>query len=255
MDFPFRRRLCFVMTSFGLVSCTLDPLLMDRVSLSLPCIPESWKGLDGIDCMLSWRDPRGKQRRQRVEPGGLVELELARGRCQALLFEPRIRGHPLKPGGAIYPWDLEFSPGLPSISVSAISLDWQGGWAASLFRILDEEGPGAGGFDLPRLAMEARRRLSDPWAIDPRIVARRLIEGSFRLDTLREPSLMELRLPGPGPWHPESPLAQLPSPIEGGYSALLYPGLQHLFGPDLELFVAPRGDSEPALIVMPLSTE
>jgi hypothetical protein len=221
------------------------------VELLVPPLPEAWAPLPGIRLFLTWRDVAGNLREREVLPGSLTNLELPRGRRRSLLVEARYRGRPLRAAGTLYPdWSLAVSGGIP-LMACRLEATWKDGWTAAVARYLEEGGEGAA-FDYSRLRAEATSRLADPWDLDPRVVARRLADRSFRSDLLRLPPAVVCTLPDPGPWVAESPFSALAQPVSGGFQAEIRPGLRHWFSPELELFVVCAEGGEPILLLRPL---
>jgi hypothetical protein len=235
----------------GFLACEFSPPGEEAVEIAIPTLPEAWKGLEGMELALSFRDSSGRWRELPVLAGETRSLALSSSRACAIIVEARNRGRALKPAGVIYPSGTRPRQTAFPVSVTRLEPSWRGGWTASVFRLLDEAGLPTG-YDFDRLEKEAAARLGDPWAIEPRTVARSLAEGSFRLDRLKAPDPLPVILPGPGPWVPASPFASPPVAIEGGYRAELVPGLRQFFSNDLELFVACGAETETVVLVLPL---
>ncbi|HTX72979.1 MAG TPA: hypothetical protein VMC79_09165 [Rectinemataceae bacterium] len=213
--------------------------------LRLPGIPDSWAVLSPLCFRLSWRGPSGTVQRQSAMPGSTLDLVLPRGRFQALLAEPLCRGRALRPAGALYPLDLDSgSLDVPAGGAETLRLSWLGGYLASVARELEASGLDPAAFNLTRLKTEVERRIADPWSLPATEVARRLAEGSFRADALRDPKLFPVELPGPGPWAAESPFARAPALLDAGagspgalYGASLPAGISLFLSRDLDLMV------------------
>ena len=218
----------------------------DRVhelSIAVPEVPSSWSCLSGIRMTVSWLDADGRSRSAEAEPGSTLPIEIARGFPQAILAQPSASGLPLRPAGALYP---DAFAGGNLGGMGELRLDWRGGYAASVARALERGGVDPSGFDLDALAGKAIERAGDPWLVEPLEVARRLAEGSFRIDLFRNAKRFPVSLPAPGPWAPESPFAG--SVLSGG-AAELPPGLRRFVGPGGEL-IASVGDAGEAFFAI-----
>jgi hypothetical protein len=225
-----------VLLSLVLASClrgswAISPRAeVHELRVLLPEAPPAWASLTGLRMSLSWRDPEGRGRNASAEPGSRPRIEVGRGFPQALIALPSASGRLLLPAGALYPQALTAAGG------EELLLDWRGGYAASLASALEEGGIDPAGFDLYALVDKALARSSDPWLLQPLEAARRLAEGSFRIDAFKEPERFPLALPGSGPWAPESPFAPAP---EGAALAVSLPeGLWRFVGEGKELFVS-----------------
>jgi hypothetical protein len=225
-----------VLLSLALGSCSsrgwaLVPAMRDHeIRVLLPEAPRSWSALPELRMTLSWRDPEGRLREARAAAGSSVSIEVERGFPQALVALPSSSGEPLLPAGALYPEALAAGGG----EGDELHLDWRGGYAASIAAALEGGGVDPAGFDLYGLVDKALARAEDPWLVSPLETARRLAEGSFRIDRYRRPKRFDLGLPGPGPWAPESPFAPMPE----GSTARLPEGLWRFLGEDAELLVS-----------------
>ncbi|MGO8693147.1 MAG: hypothetical protein ACLQMF_05680 [Rectinemataceae bacterium] len=209
-----------------------------RLLLVLPPLPDSWCALPGIRYRLSWRGVGGRWENAIADPGSEREIEVRRGRFQAVLAEPFAGKRHLRSSGALYPLDLSGPAfGLPA-GRDRLELSWMGGYVASVARAIERADLDPEAFNLARLGEEARARVSDPWVLSALDAARLLAADSFRSDCFKEPTRFPLSLPGPGPWVPESPFAAAPVAAEGGWSALLPPGTSLLLGGNLDLLVS-----------------
>ncbi|MDA8425169.1 MAG: hypothetical protein M0Z80_03450 [Treponema sp.] len=209
-----------------------------RLVLALPPVPGSWSTLTGLRFRIGWRGVSGRWESAVAEPGSEREIEVQRGRFQAILAEPFIGDRLLRPAGALYPLDLSGAAfSLPS-GADRLELDWMGGYEASVARALERADLDPAAFDLARLGEEARARVSDPWVLSALEAARRLAAGGFRSDYFKEPVRFPVVLPGPGPWAPESPFAAPPAACGGEWSALLPPGTSFFLGAALDLLVS-----------------
>ena len=230
--------------ALSLASCS-SPLGfpgLHRLVLLLPEAPASWSCLGEPSFELEWIGADGRREAARGGPGGRIEVRLPRGLSQAIVARPRLAGHELSPAGALYPSRLAAGEGrfvLPGSGPGELALDWAGGYAAEVWRQLEDWGLEPRRFDLARLAGEAASRAADPWAaLAPREAARRLAAGCFRADALRERAAFPASLPGPGPWAPESPLAAPPRAEAGAWAAELPEGSWRFVGREAELIVS-----------------
>jgi hypothetical protein len=146
----------------------------------------------------------------------------------------------MRPAGILYPQGLE--NGETERGIDLCRLDWQGGYAASLWRLLESGGVDPCSFDLERLVSGALERCSDPWRLEPAEVARRLISSSFRLSLYKDSERFPVSPPGSG-WSSESPF----SPVLGSPGSLPE-GLWRFLGPDEELFVSVNAQGAAAFV-------
>jgi len=205
-----------------------------RLLLVLPVPPPSWSFLPELRMALTWRGRGGLLRSALLLPGQSLEVEVDRGLPQAILALPSSSGRGLRPAGAIYPRD----------GGDELELDWRGGYAASLALALLGGGIDPWGFDLTRLADEACERWADPWLLPCLDAAQALAQQDFRIDMLGQARSFQVRLPGPGPWAPESPFGQAAVSTSASEAPLaqLPEGLWRFLGADEELLV--RVDAE-----------
>jgi hypothetical protein len=223
-----------------LVSCSRSFVLPLRdvnshaLVLVLPSPPESWAGLPDLAMAVSWRDPDGRLRSTVTAPGSRISIEVERGHPQALIARPSSAGRTLSPAGALYPEALTRSRGSSyDDDRDALYLDWIGGYAASIALALWSGGVDPWCYDLYRLADAALERSGDPWLISPLEAARRLSSLEFRIDAYKTPELMQVKLPDPCPWAPESPFA-----AAGTQVSLLPEGLWRFLGAEASLLVS-----------------
>jgi hypothetical protein len=187
---------------------------------------------------LSWMEPGGSLRSLLAEPGSRHEIKVRRGSPQAIVALPISSGRSLCPAGALYPEGLAGRKA--GEGMDELSLDWRGGYAASLFAALEGGGVDPCGFDLYALVDQAIARSSDPWLLAPLEVARRLTASGFRIDAFKKPKLMAVDLVPGRSWAPESPFAAAPVPLRSAAAeiAQLPEGLWRFVGEDSELFVS-----------------
>lgn len=179
----------------------------------LPSVPESWSSAGEFRFVVEWRDEGGLRREAFASSGSRLDLVLARGSEQAILAWPEFGLRRLKPAGALYPFDLEgFSASVPG-AVDEIRLSWMGGWTAELFECVRKAGGEAGLGNFRRIESRLTERGDDPWELDPRIAAERLMAGSLRADFFGKVERYAIAIPvDGGPWILESPLAPPPEP-------------------------------------------
>jgi len=187
--------------------------------------------------VVTWKAAGGQLRSASAIPGSTLRVEVDRGRPQAIIALPSVRGRALMPAGAIYPEGLA-APRPGGKGVDELTLDWTGGYAASVAADLEGAGLDPWAYDLSRLAREASARCSDPWLIPSLEAARRLSDLEFRIDAYKEPMRSPVELPGPGPWAPESPFEPAPE----SFTARLPEGICRFLNQDGELIVAVGAD-------------
>jgi hypothetical protein len=109
---------------------------------------------------------------------------------------------------------------------------------ASLSRRLVAGGYDPEAFNLARLKAVLDGANLDPWLLEPREAASRLVSGTFRSSLISEPRRFAVVLPGPGPWLLESALAPQPRAGSDGSRAVDLPeGTSLVLGPDASLAI------------------
>ncbi len=226
-----------------LASCSSPPaaVAVHELILVLPPAPAAWAFLPELLMRVEWRGPDGSPRALEAAPGGRIEIEVERGAPQALVARPSSAGRPLRPAGALYPIALAGSES--GKGADELSLDWRGGYAASIALALEGGGIDPACYDLYRLVDGAIARSGDPWLVGPVEAARRLADLDFRIDLYNEPPHTSVVLPGPGPWAPESPFAE-----EAASTASLPVGLFRYLGASSELFVSVDSEGRAASV-------
>jgi hypothetical protein len=226
------------------------------ILLVLPALPPGWDWLPDKGLDLAWREPGGRLRCLRAEPGSSVRIAVDRGLPQAILARPSSAGRGLRPAGALYPQGLSELPSAKAgLSGDAVSMDrlvlsWEEGYAASVALILADSGLDPWAYDLASLAREARARCGDPWLVPALETARLLASLSFRIDLFKEPRRFAVALPEPGPWACESPFAPAPA-VEEPPIAQLPEGLWRFLGQDRELLVRVDAEGGAAIVALP----
>lgn len=220
--------LCFAAILAGCSPATLGSLASHELVVVLPPLPGAWDGLPDPVMALAWKGPDGGRRFALAAPGSSLRIAVERGRPQAVLALPSSAGRSLLPAGALYPEALGGGAG------DDLTLDWLGGYAASVGLALEGGGVDPWGYDLYKLAREAYARCRDPWLLAALETAESLARGEFRIDRFTSPARLPFVLPGPGPWSPESPFAA--APVDG--VAMLPPGLWRYLGEGGELLVS-----------------
>jgi hypothetical protein len=208
----------------------------------LPQAPAAWASLPELRISLSWKGPEGRSRSLLAPFGSRQRIEVERGAPQALIARPYSSGRPLRPAGALYP--LALAAAESEKGVDELSLDWRGGYAASIALALEGGGIDPACYDLYRLVDGAIARSGDPWLVSPVEAARRLAALDFRIDLYGEAPRASVVLPGPGPWAPESPFAE-----EAASTASLPEGLWRYLGASSELLVSVDPDGRAAVLV------
>ncbi|MEI6386212.1 MAG: hypothetical protein WCQ50_06235 [Spirochaetota bacterium] len=259
-------------SSLAVSACSVLVAGTEIIELFVPALPPGWDGLSPIDLSLTWIDSEGRHRNMPVQAGTSVPVELARGRRQGILVEASYRGHALRPGGSVYPDDLQARAGLGFMGSERLLASWRGGWKASVARAIAEK-DSPEGYDLGRLEALAAVRLPDPWVLDPQAMALLLLRGGFSAAMVALPSTSDHALPGKVRWVGESPFqafnrSEPLSPAESvgpaaaenaealdtaSDTAALGPGLWHFFSPDLELLVGVFPDREAVVLLRNLS--
>ncbi len=209
--------------------------------LAVPSLPPTWALLPEQRMALTWRGPGGRLVSALAQPGSELSIEVERGLPQAILALPSSAGRGLMPAGALYPEGV--SEG------DRLSLDWTGGYAASLALALSGAGIDPWAYDLSRLAVEATRRCGDPWLRPALGTAEALAKRDFRIDAFGLPRRFAVSLPGPGPWAPESPFAPAGSVSGAGACVAQLPvGLWRFLGSGEELLVSVDAEGEAAFL-------
>ena len=235
---------------FGLVLAAVSLLLVacEQISrpsshalrLALPVTPAAWTFLPELELEVSWRDEKGVHVVSRAPLGGALTITVERGLPQAILALPLSRDRALRPAGILYPEGLE--RGETEGGIDLCRLNWQGGYAARVWRLLESGGVDPCSFDLTRLVGEAQARCSDPWIVDPSEVARCLVASSFRLSLYKDRDSFPVILPDSA-WAPESPFAPTTDSIVS-----LPTGLWRFLGSQTELLVSVDEQGEFAFV-------
>jgi len=234
-------RVSLLFLSAALAACgppfVRGSLEVHAVTLVLPRLPASWAGAEGIMFRVEWRDGGGVRREALAAPGDSLDAEFERGVAQEVLAFPLCRGRELRPAGARYPADLD--PGSDGgLGPARLAFGWKGGWIASLSRRLASGGYDPEAFNLARLKAVLDRSDLDPWLLEPREAAFKLVSGTFRSSLISEPRRFTVALPGPGPWLLESALAPQPRPgSDGSWAVDLPEGTSLVLGPDASLAI------------------
>jgi hypothetical protein len=226
-----------------LASCSLSPPGRHELLIILPPLPPCWSWLPEQRMALAWRDSRGRLRSEPAMPGSRLSVDVERGYPQAILALPSSAGRGLRPAGALYPESVA-AGSADGPSVDELALDWSGGYAGSLALALAGAGIDPWGFDLSRLASEAVDRCGDPWLVPVLDTARRLSRSEFRIDAFAPTRRSEVKLPGQGPWAPESPFASVGSDSV----AKLPAGLWRFLGLDEELLASVGAAGEASFV-------
>jgi hypothetical protein len=239
--------LCTLLTCSG-------PRSTLSVSLAFPPVPPAWETLlPSAQWKLEWVDPQGLLRMETLKnPSGT--LDLAADRSSPVLaypFWPSINIPPglVKPCGAIFPFDLQNTPGDTLLGwgkkgEGVLQLSWIGGVAGYFFKALaaseGDQKTVPERFDWPRFgALLKDPALSpavreDPWLVDWLGVAQRTRASGFDRRRLvpRPQGTLSLLVPAEGPWVNGDPFVPPPPWTVGSrveLSALEEPGT--LFSP------------------------
>jgi hypothetical protein len=227
--------------SFLLVACEqISRPNSHFLRLVLPTAPSSWVSLPELELEVSWRDEEGAHVTSRASFGGALTITVERGVPQAILALPLSRNRALRPAGILYPEGLE--AGESEGDIDLCRLDWLGGYAARVWRLLESGGVDPCSFDITRLVSEASARCSDPWIVDPSEVARCLVASSFRLSLYKDGDSFSVILPDSA-WAPESPFASATDSIVS-----LPAGLWRFLDSQTELFVSVDEQGEFAFV-------
>jgi hypothetical protein len=223
--------LLFAAVSLLFVACEqISRPSSHALRLALPVAPSAWAFLPELELEVSWRDEKGARVMSKAPFGGALTITVERGLPQAILALPLSGDRTLRPAGILYPEGLE--AGERDGGIDLCRLDWLGGYAARVWRLLESGGVDPCSFDITRLVCEAQARCSDPWIVDPAEVARRLASSSFRLSLYKDGDSFPVILPDSA-WAPESPFA----PAIGSIVSLPA-GLWRFLGSQTELFVS-----------------
>jgi hypothetical protein len=221
-----------------------NPAVKDEYALVFPPLPMPWQELlGGARWRLIWTDQRGVPRI--LETGGDHAISLVAEWATSVLAFPYWPGRGILPGemrpaGAIFPFDvregrlqLSWRAGvdawlyreLAAARNAALAEAEAGGDLASVEEALDKRRPEY--FDWPRFrslmdsdAVPTAVR-DDPWSVDWRDVAIRIVQSGFDRRRIVEQAAGELTAPrtalGEGPFAGPSPFARplFPSPDLG----------------------------------------
>ena len=124
----------------------------------------------------------------------------------------------LRPAGGLYPHDCVDNNGAQELVLS-----WEGGCAASIFKLLAERGFDTSLVNAERLGSFLARR-QDPWDLDLKGIAQKLSMGQFSAYDIDLLPARDVALrPGAGEWFLESPFAAAHSAAEA--ETMTLPGL------------------------------
>ena len=203
------------------------------VTVIAPEFPAAWSGADAWELLCS--GPGSTPRRARLLPGQRLGLVLSRTAPAAIECRPafgRFLGLPL---GSLWPLDARED--------GSLAPDARGGYAAALAAALFRGGLDPG-FDLPRFAREAERRMADPWDRDPAGFAPEVAAGRFRADWLGQPERFAFTVGGlPCALAPDSPwgTALVPDP-DGSATGSMAAGVRRWMGGGYCLAVSMDGE-------------
>jgi hypothetical protein len=216
--YGMNRFLSLIAAFIGLFFADCGESPMDpRYSLELPALPQAWETILGSPhWRIEWQNSGGVKETATLSGSGLVEITLPQIRASAVYAMPYWPEKGLSPGvfkpaGAIFPFD---------VYGKKITLSWQGGIDACMFRELAVVSSGAGravsrlphNFNWPRFRQlfddesvnEAVR--ADPWLADWRVIAEKTVQSGFDKRRLVPEARTSLKIPvGPGPWIGSSP--------------------------------------------------
>ena len=218
--------------AFVFHGCGESPL-DSRYMVKLPALPQAWKSMLGDPhWQAEWINDKGRKETMSVRDSGAFEVLVSQTLVSAVSAAPfwpekGIGPGIFKPAGAIFPFDA---------SGNTISLSWQGGVDAVLYRELARFAADAGSADdgltetdnaaravTPRLPQNfnwPRFRLlfndpslnaevrTDPWLADWSGIAVKIIQSGFDKRRLVPETRSSLKVPAnPGPWAGSSPFA------------------------------------------------
>jgi hypothetical protein len=193
-----------------------------------------------ISYELRWVDEAGAARSSRATEGETLRLRLKRGARCAVLAEASFDGSLLKPAGALYPYDLEETPGdFPSSLPDTLRMSYESGYAASTAACVEAAGYDPWVFPLEKLESIWSVKHRDLWSVPPRAAARDLLDGTFRINAYRT-RLTAISLPGDTFWWPESPMC-LAEGAQGEQTASLSEGLWLFYSCGDKLLVEVKG--------------
>lgn len=182
-----------------------------RLKIAMPKVPAAWAHIAPPVYELVWTDEDGRRRSSYVPSGQHAVITVARGVKQAVLAFPIVFQTRLKPAGGLYPENLKNSERhFPSDAPDELIIDFEGGYIAAVAEIIAKAGYNPWNLKLSRLNHDLRAWHYDPWAVDPALVASRLIDGTYSSAVFsKKAEVVTLSLPPPADWLPASPFLSL----------------------------------------------
>ncbi len=248
-----------LLASIGLTCCDASRILqVHELIVSPPPRPEIWHEIPYIEYRIYWRNPEGGMEERRLEENERAVVSVSRGVFQCMKMEAIARFTPsgeafrLRPAGMLYPHES-------ARSGDRLVASWSQGYICEVDEALERGSFDPDEFNLPRMEAIVDGASADPWFRPIAESAKDLTEGRFRQDAFAPARQFHVRLPGPGPWYPESPfgeaVVELPEagceketfqsegksmiPVLG---AKLPAGIQGYFGPSGRLLVKVEED-------------
>ncbi len=198
--------------AFACSSCSaMQRWYVHRLEIAMPQIPAVWDHIAPPVYELAWTDEEGQARTAYVPSGQSAVVTVARGVKQAVLAFPIVFQKRLKPAGGLYPDYLKY-PGrpFPSDEPDELTIDFEGGYIASVASIIAKAGFNPWILRLSCLKQDWISRHADPWGVDPALAASRLIDGTYSSAVFSQKAeSVTVSLPPPAGWLPASPFARL----------------------------------------------
>jgi len=177
-----------------------------KISVVLPEIPEVWESLgSGVSFLCIYKNSAGEKEEVHVPPEtSSILLRISRACNTPVLVYPLGEGLPgdfLRPGGALFPHDIDGS--------GELVCSWERGFAADCFFTLGDLG-------IPTEKINGERFIQgildsgekDPWSLDKERIIRVLRFSTFRADQIKPLPLFSLEIPfKPGIYVRDSPFS------------------------------------------------
>lgn len=212
-----------------------------RLILRMPQVPAVWAHIAPPVYEVRWQDETGQMRIAYVPSEQSIVISVLRGMSQPVLAFPLVYQKRMHPAGALYPAQLK-NPGhlFPAREPDELDLDFEGGYIATLAETLIKAGFNPWTQPLERVKNDWTFQHADPWDLDPSLLALKLIDGTYSSAVFFQKSdSVEVSLPAPADWLPESPFVFLQN-ADGTTDTKLGDGLHTFYRSDQTALVSVR---------------
>lgn len=203
----------------GFLAACVNPVLPSRYTLEFPELPPAWTAVLGPPSWkVEWKRPDGTTERAFYDGNGKISAGLSHewpNPVYAWPYWPGLEPGKFRPAGAVYPFDVDGD---------RLVLSWRGGVDAVFYRELEEAAAAAVNarpLRRPRFFNWSRFRnvinkdippelCADLWLVNWKETAKTTISASFQARFVKAENreLVELQIPGDGPWLSPSPFRE-----------------------------------------------